>query len=186
MAAPGRTCWSTSWSTARSTWRSRVNRATIHSKWVHVDFLAVSRTETIAVSVPVHEMEAAGVKEGGVVEHHLREVQTSACRRTCPTRSSSTSPSMELGDMVHVSDLTPPAGVTILPEPEDAVLSIDPSSAPCRGRPVGARRGGCRGARGRVEEIVEVRAAEGEARPRGRRGCGRRGGWRGLSPLPLV
>jgi len=32
--------------------------------------------------------------------------------------------SVELGEMVHVSDLVPPVGVTILTNPEDAILSV--------------------------------------------------------------
>ena len=85
-----------------------IQRDHIHSRWVHVDFLAVSRTQTITVSVPVHETgEAVGVKEGGVVEHHLREVQIECLPQDVPE-----------------SDLVPPTGVTILTNPEDAVLSV--------------------------------------------------------------
>ena len=52
-----------------------IQRDHIHNTLIHVDFLAVSRTEKIAVDVPVIEVgDAAGVKEGGVVEHHLRDL----------------------------------------------------------------------------------------------------------------
>ena len=92
---------------------------------MHVDFLAVSRTQTITVSVPVHETgEAVGVKEGGVVEHHLREVQIECLPQDVPDEIVVDITGVELGDMVHVSDLVPPTGVTILTNPEDAVLSV--------------------------------------------------------------
>jgi large subunit ribosomal protein L25 len=102
-----------------------IQRDHIRSRFVHVDFLAVSRTQTITVNVPVHETgEAAGVKEGGVVEHHLREVQIECLPQDVPDEIVVDITEVELGDMVHVSDLVPPAGVTILTTPEDAVLSV--------------------------------------------------------------
>ena len=102
-----------------------IQRDHIHSKWVHVDFLAVSRTQTITVNVPVHETgEAVGVKEGGVVEHHLREVQIECLPQDVPDELVIDITNIELGEMVHVSDLVPPAGVTILTNSEDAILSV--------------------------------------------------------------
>jgi large subunit ribosomal protein L25 len=102
-----------------------IQRDHIHSKWVHVDFLAVSRTQTITVSVPVHETgEAVGVKEGGVVEHHLREVQIECLPQDVPDEILVDITNVELGEMIHVSDLVAPKGSTILTNPDDAILSV--------------------------------------------------------------
>jgi large subunit ribosomal protein L25 len=102
-----------------------IQRDHIHNKLIHVDFLAVSRTETITVSVPVVETgEAAGVKEGGVVEHHLREVLVESFPQDVPDQIEIDITDVALGDMIHVRDLTAPKGVTILSNMEDAVLSI--------------------------------------------------------------
>jgi large subunit ribosomal protein L25 len=85
----------------------------------------VSRTQTITVNVPVVETgEAAGVKEGGVVEHHLREIAVECFPQDVPDQIEIDITEIELGDMVHVSDLVAPKGVTILTNAEDAVLSI--------------------------------------------------------------
>jgi large subunit ribosomal protein L25 len=102
-----------------------IQRDHIHAKFIHVDFLAVSRTETINVNVPVVEIgEAAGIKEGGVVEHHLRELQVECLPQDVPDQIEIDITHVELGGMIHVSDVTAPAGVTILTNHEDAVLSI--------------------------------------------------------------
>ena len=102
-----------------------IQRDHIHARFVHVDFLAVSRTQTITVSVPVHETgEAVGVKEGGVVEHHLREVQIECLPQDVPDELVIDISNVELGEMVHVSDLDVPSGVTILTNPDDAILSV--------------------------------------------------------------
>jgi large subunit ribosomal protein L25 len=102
-----------------------IQRDHIHSKFMHVDFLAVSRTETIQVNVPIHEFgDAVGIREGGVVEHHLRELQVECLPQDVPDQIEIDITDVELGGMIHVRDLIPPAGATILTNPEDAVLSI--------------------------------------------------------------
>ena len=102
-----------------------IQRDHIHNTLIHIDFLAVSRTEKITVNVPVIEIgEAAGVKEGGVVEHHLREISAECFPQDVPEHIEIDISRVELGGMVHVSDLVAPQGVTILTNPEDALLSI--------------------------------------------------------------
>jgi large subunit ribosomal protein L25 len=102
-----------------------IQRDHIHARFIHVDFLAVSRSEAITVNVPVIEFgEAAGIKEGGVVEHHLRELQVECLPQDVPDQLEIDITDVELGGMIHVSDVVVPAGVTILTNPEDAVLSI--------------------------------------------------------------
>ena len=140
-----------------------IQRDHIHSKWVHVDFLAVSRARTITVGVPVHEMgDAAGVKEGGVVEHHLPQCRSSACRRTCPTRSSSTSPTWSWATWC-TSTISPPAGVTILEPRGRRALGRDPGSARVEADLSVPGEEGVEVPVAEVEEGVEVPAAEGEA-----------------------
>jgi large subunit ribosomal protein L25 len=102
-----------------------IQRDHIRNTFKHVDFLAVSRTETITVSVEVKEIgEPAGVKAGGVIEHHLRDIEVECLPQDVPEAIEVDVSSLELGDMLHVRDLVAPAGVQILSNPEDAVLSV--------------------------------------------------------------
>ena len=102
-----------------------IQRDHIHNKLIHIDFLAVSRTQKITANVPVVEFgDAVGVKEGGVVEHHLREISVECFPQDVPDQIEIDITDVALGDMVHVSDLVPPEGVTILTNAEDAVLSV--------------------------------------------------------------
>jgi large subunit ribosomal protein L25 len=102
-----------------------IQRDHIHNKLIHIDFLAVSRTQTITANVPVVEFgDAVGIKEGGVVEHHLREVAVECFPQDVPDQIEIDITEVALGDMIHVRDLTPPKGVTILTDPADAVLSV--------------------------------------------------------------
>ncbi len=53
-----------------------IQRDHIRGEFVHVDFLAIRRDEKITVDIPVRLIgESHGVKEGGVVEHHLWELK---------------------------------------------------------------------------------------------------------------
>jgi large subunit ribosomal protein L25 len=59
-----------------------------------------------------------------VVEHHLREVQIECLPQDVPDELVIDITNVELGEMVHVSDLQTPDGVTILTNPDDAILSV--------------------------------------------------------------
>jgi large subunit ribosomal protein L25 len=102
-----------------------VQRDHIRSRFVHVDFLVVRRDETIAVNVEVVEVgDAPGVKAGGVIEHHLRELHVECFPQDVPEQIEADISALEIGDMLHVRDLVLPKGVTVLTNPDDAVLSV--------------------------------------------------------------
>jgi large subunit ribosomal protein L25 len=102
-----------------------VQRDYIHSRYLHVDFLAVRRDEKITVDVDIVEAgESVGVKEGGVVEHHLRQVHVECFPTDVPDHIEADITKLEIGDMLHISDLIAPQGVTFLTDPETPVISV--------------------------------------------------------------
>ncbi len=102
-----------------------IQRDHIHNKLIHIDFLAVSRTEKISVDVAVVEFgDSIGVKEGGVVEHHLRDLHVECLPQDVPEQIDVDITDLNIGDMIHVRDVVVPQGVTILTNPDDAVLSV--------------------------------------------------------------
>jgi large subunit ribosomal protein L25 len=102
-----------------------IQRNHIKGTIVHVDFLVVSRTETIQVNVEIVDIgEAPGVKQGGVVDHHLREVLVECFPQDVPEHLEADVSGLDLNDVLHVSDLVAPQGVTILTNPEETVLAV--------------------------------------------------------------
>ena len=102
-----------------------IQRNHIRGTIVHVDFLVVSRTETIQVNVEIVDVgEAPGVKQGGVVDHHLRELLVECFPQDVPEHIEADVSGLDLGDTLHVSDLVAPKGVQILTNPEDSVLAV--------------------------------------------------------------
>ncbi|MGE5225967.1 MAG: 50S ribosomal protein L25 [Planctomycetaceae bacterium] len=102
-----------------------VQRDHLHGRYVHVDFLAVRRDELIKVQVEVRAIgDAPGVKAGGVVEFHTRELEIEAIPTNVPEYLELDVSELEIGQSLKAGDVTPPEGVTILADPEETVLSV--------------------------------------------------------------
>jgi large subunit ribosomal protein L25 len=102
-----------------------IQRDLIHNRFLHVDFMAVNRDEKITVNVELHEIgESVGVHSGGVVEHHLREVELQALPADVPERIEFDITNMQIGDAIRVGDLRPPDGVEFLTDPDTMVLAV--------------------------------------------------------------
>jgi large subunit ribosomal protein L25 len=107
-----------------------VQRDHIHGRFVHVDFLAVSRTEKITIQVPVRVVgESVGVKAGGVLEHHLWEVEAECLPSDVPEAIEADISELQVFDSLKVADLVAPEGVTILSGEDELVLAVVPPQA---------------------------------------------------------
>jgi large subunit ribosomal protein L25 len=77
------------------------------------------------MSVEVRDIgEAVGVHEGGVLERHLREVEIECLPSNVPDGIEVDVSALEIGDMIHAGELTPPEGVTVLTDADTAVISV--------------------------------------------------------------
>jgi large subunit ribosomal protein L25 len=102
-----------------------IQRDLIHNRFIHVDFMAVRRDEKITVNIELHEVgESVGVHAGGVVEHHLREVEVECLPADVPERIEFDITSLQIGESLRVGDLAPPAGVEFLTDPDTMVLAV--------------------------------------------------------------
>jgi large subunit ribosomal protein L25 len=104
-----------------------VQRHPLRGSYIHVDFLAVRRGEKVTVSVPVHLVgEAPGVREGGVADQDLYQVNVEAEVTSVPESVQGDVAGLQIGDVLRVADLVAPDGVTILDDPEAPVISVVP------------------------------------------------------------
>ncbi len=102
-----------------------LQRDPVRGTLLHVDFLKIARDVAIEVDVPIHITgESPGVKEGGVIEHHLWSVRVTCLPMNVPERMVADVSTMVIGDMLRVADLKAVEGVTILTNPEEAVLGV--------------------------------------------------------------
>jgi large subunit ribosomal protein L25 len=94
---------------------------------LHVDFLHISATKRIVVTVPVHLTGTAiGVKErGGILQHVLRELEIESLPADIPEKIDVDVSHLDIGDAVHVSDISV-ASVTFVTGPQRTVASVVP------------------------------------------------------------
>ena len=84
---------------------------------MHADFLRVKAGEALTVNVPLHfenQETSVGVKAGGMLMVNLNEVEVKTLPRNLPESISVDVQNLAIGDVVHLSDLKLPKGVTIV------------------------------------------------------------------------
>jgi large subunit ribosomal protein L25 len=83
---------------------------------LHIDFHEVLATEKLRTRVPVRPIgEPAGVKTGGgVLEYVMRELHVECLPQDLPDMIEVNVEKLEISQSIHVGDITPPAGVTLL------------------------------------------------------------------------
>jgi large subunit ribosomal protein L25 len=115
----------------------------VRDRLIHVDMLEISMTEKLVAAVVVRlEGDAPGVRDGGVLDQPLHELQVEALPADLPAELVVDVSALEIGGSIKVADVAAPAGVTIVTDPEASIATIVQAT--------------------RVEE-PEAEAAEGEA-----------------------
>lgn len=91
----------------------------------HLSFFSVAAHGPIDVTVPLNLLgSAAGVKEGGVVDLVISELPMRCAPDKIPETIDVDISNMQIGDSLHVEQLTLPEGVSVLIEPGETVVSI--------------------------------------------------------------
>jgi large subunit ribosomal protein L25 len=99
---------------------------------LHVDFARVSADETIEVVVSVElRGQSPGVKEGGIVEHLVREVEIECKATSVPEKLVVNINHLKLGEAITVADLALPEGAKCHGDPAAIVAHcVLPVAAP--------------------------------------------------------
>lgn len=83
---------------------------------MHMDLLRINMNEVMTMNIPLHFVgaeSAPGVKEEGVVSHLLTSVEVSCLPSKLPEYIEVDISNLALNQMVHLSDLILPEGVTL-------------------------------------------------------------------------
>lgn len=101
-------------------------RDPVRGETVHIDLLRVRLDQAIHAVVPLElsgAEEAPGVKEGGVLEQIVRELNVEALPTAIPESISFAIGEMQIGDAIALEEIQMPEGVTLLDELEEAVVA---------------------------------------------------------------
>ena len=114
---------------------------------IHVDFQHIHLDESIHTQVPIHVVGSSpGVKEGGVLEHLMRELDIECLPLEIPEYIEVDISPLGIGDSLHVSDLKVAGNYRVLSDAHRTVVLV---AAPTVEKAPAA-------------EVVEEEAVEGE------------------------
>ncbi len=103
-----------------------IQRHPVRREITHVDFVTVNKDIKITVDVPVIlEGEAPGVDEGGVADQILFTLPVQVLPLEVPDQITLDISAMQVGDVLRVEDLSLPAGVESLEDPERTVVTLN-------------------------------------------------------------
>lgn len=102
-----------------------VQRHPVRRHLEHVDLILVRHGEKVRVEVPVHVV--GEVAPGGLLAHALTAIPVEAEATAIPPQFDVDVEGLEVGAVIHASDIQLPAGVTLLTEPEHSVVHVMPA-----------------------------------------------------------
>lgn len=112
--------------TSRLSLIQEVQRHPVRRGILHVDFHAVSMTETITADIIVEPLgEPDGVKNsGGLLEQSVRSISIKCLPQNLPEIIRVDVSALKVGDSLHLRDLPIPAGVELLDSPDLTVFIV--------------------------------------------------------------
>ena len=92
---------------------------------LHIDFYEIERGKKLHTRIAI-ELEGSpiGVREGGVLEHTIYEVDIECLPKDLPGHLVIDVAALGTGDSLHVRDLVLPEGVRVLNSPDQTVVSV--------------------------------------------------------------
>jgi large subunit ribosomal protein L25 len=91
----------------------------------HIDFYEVDKNRSLRTNVRVELTGApVGVKEGGLLEHFVHEVEVECLPASLPEKIILDVNELRLGKSLHVRELPPVEGVRFLNSPEQVVCAV--------------------------------------------------------------
>lgn len=91
----------------------------------HIDFFEIERGKVLRARVLLHyEGNPVGVREGGLQELLVHEIEVECLPRHLPERINVDIENLGVGQSLHVSDIVVPEGVRVTTAPEQVVVLI--------------------------------------------------------------
>ena len=92
---------------------------------LHIDLFEISMSEKMIATLTVHLVgDAAGVRDGGVLEQQVHEIEVEALPGDLPSDITIDVSGLEAGHAIRISDLTAPAGVEFKSDPDTVLAAI--------------------------------------------------------------
>lgn len=107
------------------------------SELVHVDLLRVAMDEVIALEVPI-VLKGSIKQEHAVLQQMVARLRIECLPTQIPGEVLGQVGHMQIGDVLHPSDLVVPPNIKVLTPPETVIATVTPAKAEALEAPVGA------------------------------------------------
>lgn len=102
-----------------------IQRHPTRDELVHVDFFSVALNEKITAAVPVNIVgDSIGVREGGILQHGVWEVQIEALPTDLPDHIDVDVSDLGTGQSIHAGEISLPGNLAMMSPAEEVVVSI--------------------------------------------------------------
>jgi large subunit ribosomal protein L25 len=102
-----------------------LQRDPVSRRLLHCDLYAVDVNKTVIVSIALHyEGKPKGVEMGGVLEPILRELEVECLPLEIPDALSVDVSGLEIGDSIHVREISVPDTAQVLSDPEATAIHV--------------------------------------------------------------
>jgi large subunit ribosomal protein L25 len=94
---------------------------------IHVDLMEIAMNEKVKISVAVHLAGSSiGVKEGGILQHSLRELEIECLPTQIPEHLEINVSALKINESLHVRDIKVAEGVKIITDGDATIVTIQP------------------------------------------------------------
>jgi large subunit ribosomal protein L25 len=132
-----------------------IQRHPFKKQIVHVDFQELVAGETVTVACPITYVGTAiGVREGGVLDQILHELQIEVDPANLPNHIDVDVSGVAIGHSLHVRDIPVPPGVTFLDDPDTTVCVVAQSRAAVEQEATDAAASAAASAAGAEPEVI--------------------------------
>jgi large subunit ribosomal protein L25 len=102
-----------------------LQRDPLNRQPLHIDFQELVAGEKVNVSVPLRFVGAAlGVKEGGILEEVMHSIEVRVDPANIPDHIDVDVSALTIGHGLHVRDITLPAGLEVLDDPNNTIATV--------------------------------------------------------------
>jgi large subunit ribosomal protein L25 len=102
----------------------------LSGKALHADFRSIDENTAITAHIPTHlNGESAGVKAGGLIEQYVHAIEITCLPNDLPETLEVDISHLEVGDSLHIGDITYPTGVRATHAADVVVAHIGKPSA---------------------------------------------------------
>jgi large subunit ribosomal protein L25 len=98
----------------------------VEGQVLHADLFEISMDKPIRVKVPVHVIGGtpAGVKEGGILHYHTRELHVECLPGALPDHIEVDASPLAIGQGIHLKEIAKIEGLRYLDDPDQMVVSV--------------------------------------------------------------